>query len=207
MEREVGRVAKVGGRSSWIAWPTALICVGVIGVLLWLAAPGVPAAVSFVGDTLRGASSAPRADTAGAADVEPPTECRGLYPDGLWATLTWTPDVLLTPSTAAPATSPALTQALAPEVRFTCTWTAAPDLSVVTTLATVPEGAVAIAQATLSSEGFSCEPVGERTRCQRTSGSTLEVHDLQGTDWLATLQTNWLPEGYAEKTAARVFPR
>ena len=44
-------------------------------------------------------------------------DCRALYPDRLWAELTWTPDVLLSQSLAPPAgEDTSLIDALAPAV-------------------------------------------------------------------------------------------
>src|SRR3546814_15333014 len=95
-------MARVSGRSLWIAWPIGVICAGVIGALVWLAAPGVPGAIDFVGTTLRGATSAPVADgeDAAATPADPMTDCRGLYPARLWAEPTWTPEVLLSQNPA-----------------------------------------------------------------------------------------------------------
>jgi hypothetical protein len=197
----------VGGRSGWIAWPVAVICIAVIAALFWLAAPGVPGAISFVGDTLRGATSAPTADGGGAAGAdEPATDCRSLYPDRLWAELTWTPEALLDQDTDPPATTTTLGQALAPSVVFTCTWTVEDGRSVSTTLAEVGEGSDAVAQAALTTEGFSCRPEGDRLHCERASGGVTEIHDLRGTQWLSSVLTNWLPEDFAAQTASRVFP-
>ena len=199
-------MAKVGGRSAWIAWPALLFCAAVVLVLLWLAAPGVPGAISFVGDTLRSATTATAASAPDEAD-EAATDCRTLYPDRLWAELTWTPEVLLSQNGAAPAATTTLAQALAPTVRFTCTWTTEDGRSASTTLADVAAGSGPIASATLASEGFSCAEGGERLHCERTAGDVVEMHDLQGTAWLSTVLTNWQPEDYGPQTAARAFPR
>ncbi|GAA2081105.1 hypothetical protein GCM10009758_30510 [Microbacterium hatanonis] len=199
-------MAKVGGRSAWIAWPALLFCAAVVLVLLWLAAPGVPGAISFVGDTLRSATTATAASAPDEAD-EAATDCRTLYPDRLWAELTWTPEVLLSQNGAAPAATTTLAQALAPTVRFTCTWTTEDGRSASTTLADVAAGSGPIASATLASEGFSCAEDGERLHCERTAGDVVEMHDLQGTAWLSTVLTNWQPEDYGAQTAARAFPR
>ena len=201
-------MAKVGGRSAWIAWPAALLCVAVIGALLWLATPGVPAAVSFIGDTLRAATSPPSADgdeAQAAADAQPATDCRSLYPDPLWAELVWTPQVLLSQSASAPATSTTLAQALAPSVTFTCTWKTDDGRSISSTVAQVADGSAAVAQAALTSEGFSCALQGERVHCERAAGDVTEVHDLRGTGWLSSVLASWSPVDYAVLTASRVF--
>lgn len=188
-----------------MAWPAALVCVGVIVALLWLALPGIPGAVDFVGSTLRGATAASAADEAVADDAaaEPVTDCRSLYPDRLWAELTWTPDVLLSPSTDAPSST--LTAALAPRVRITCTWRVGDGRSIRSTVADVDEGAVAVAQAALTAEGFACTTEGERLHCERTSGDVVELHDLQGTVWLSSVLTAWEPDDYGAQTASRAF--
>ncbi|MGF3057028.1 hypothetical protein [Microbacterium sp. YY-01] len=46
-------MARVGGRSSFLAWFAGIVCAGVIVGLLWLAIPVMPDAVQFVGDMLR----------------------------------------------------------------------------------------------------------------------------------------------------------
>jgi hypothetical protein len=203
---EVG-VAKVGGRSAWIAVPAGVFCIAVIGVLVWLAAPGIPPAVSFIGDTLRDATSAPLADGEGADGeaAEPATDCRSLYPDRLWAELTWTPEVLLSQTMAAPATTTTLTQALTPTVRFTCTWNTEDGRAVSSTLADIPAGASAVAQAALSSEGFTCSAESDSVHCERASGDVTEIHDVRGAVWLSSVLTTWLPEDYAVQTASRAF--
>lgn len=201
-------MAKVGGRNAWIAWPAAVICAAIIAVLFWLAAPGVPGAISFIGDTLRSATSTPEADATG-ADVdaeEPATDCQSLYPDRLWVELTWTTGAALSWSQSLPATTTTLTQALSPDVRFTCTWTAEGGRSASTTLADVAEGSSAIVQAALSSEGFACGVEGERVHCERTAEEVIEIHDLRGGEWLSTVLTNWAPEEYGPQTVSRAFP-
>jgi hypothetical protein len=202
-------MARGDGRVAWIAVPAMLACAGVVGALLWLAAPGIPGAVDFIGSTLRGATSAPSADGEDAAGdgaaAEPVTDCRGLYPDRLWADLTWTPDVLLSPSTDAPATATSLVTALAPQVRITCTWNVADGRSIRSTVADVGDGAAAIAQAALTAEGFACGLEGERLHCERTTGETTEIHDVQGAVWLSSVLTGWLPDDYGAQTASRAF--
>lgn len=199
-------MARVGGRSAWIAWPIGVICAAVVAALVWLALPGVPAAVQFTGDMLRGATSAPLADGEGAdATPQPATDCRSLYPDPLWAALAWTPDVLLSQNMKPPATTTALTTALAPAVRFTCTWRVPDGRSISTTLATVPDGSGAVAEAALDADGFACTGDPTAVHCERTRDGVTEIHDIRGTAWLSSVLTNWLPDGYAEQTASRAF--
>lgn len=198
-------MAKVGGRSAWIAWPAAIMCAGVIGALLVLAVPGVPAAIDFIGSTLRAATSAPSAGDAGGSADKPATDCRDLYPDRLWAELTWTPDALLSQTAAAPATAANLATALAPEVRFTCTWNTEDGRSIVTTIASVSEAASAVAQAALSADGFSCGSQGEIVHCERSRDSVSEMHDIRGETWVASILTGWVPEDYSAQVASRAF--
>jgi hypothetical protein len=194
----------VGGRSAWIAWPAAVFCTVVVGVLVWLAAPGVPGAISFVGDTLRSATTLPEA--AAEEPIEPATDCRSLYPDRLWAEMTWTPEVLLDQDAAPPATTTTLTQALAPTVLFTCTWRTDAGPWVSTTFSQVAEGSGAVAQAALSTEGFSCQAEGDGVHCERTSGGVTELNDVRGGGWLSTVLSDWQPEDYGTQTASRAFP-
>ncbi|MFG6503215.1 hypothetical protein [Microbacterium sp. P05] len=199
-------MARVGGRSAWIAWPVAVICAAVVGALVWLAVPGIPSAVSFVGDTLRAATtSLPAVDDADAASTAPATDCRDLYPDELWSQLVWTPKVLLSQNAALPATTTSLAQTLAPTVVFTCTWRTEDGRSISTTYAQVADGSAAAAQAALTSEGFACGLDGARVHCERGAGAVTEIHDLLGTAWLSSVMTDWMPEGYAAQTASRVF--
>lgn len=200
-------MARVSGRSLWIAWPIGAICAGVVGALVWLAAPGVPGAIDFVGTTLRGATSAPVAEGADAAatPADPMSDCRGLYPDRLWAELTWTPEVLLSQNTAPPESGSTLAAALAPTVRLTCTWRVDDARRVSTTVASVAGGSGPVAQAALSAEGFACALEEAAVHCERTQGAVVEVHDLRGDVWLSSVLTGWAPERYAEQVAAQVF--
>ncbi|MFG6446306.1 hypothetical protein ACFXP7_13415 [Microbacterium sp. P06] len=197
-------MAKVGGRSAWIAWPAMLFCAAVVGVLVWLALPGVPGAITFVGETLRSATTDASA-SAPDEPADPATDCRSLYPDRLWAEMTWTPEVLLSQNAAPPASTTTLAQALAPTVRFTCTWTTEDGRIASTTLADVRGGSEAVAQAALVAEGFSCDTRDERVHCERSAGDVTELHDLRGTAWLSTVLTRWMPEDYGSQTAERAF--
>ena len=160
-------MARIGGRSLWLAWPVGVLCAGVVGALVWLALPAVPGTVNWIGDTLRAATSAPVAaapspvETA-ALDPDADLDCRTLYPDRLWAELTWGSDVLLDQDRTPPATSiTALVDALQPVVRVTCSWRSA-DGQIVTTLSRVAADASTIADAALRGQGFDCETFGDR---------------------------------------------
>jgi hypothetical protein len=200
-------MARVGGRSLWIAWPMGVICAGVVAALVWLAVPGVPGMVEFAGNMLRGATSAPSADGAGGASAaaEPASDCRSLYPDRLWADLTWTPDVLLSQSAAAPVTATALPAALAPVVHFTCTWRVSDAQRIATTVAGVAAGSTAIAEAALAADGFACTAAVDGVHCERERDGVREIHDIRGDVWLSSQLVGWEPEDYAGQTAARAF--
>ncbi|WP_396657767.1 hypothetical protein [Microbacterium oxydans] len=46
-------MARVGGRNLGMSWFAGIVCVGVIGALVWLSLPMVPVLAQFAGDTLR----------------------------------------------------------------------------------------------------------------------------------------------------------
>lgn len=202
-------MARVGGRSLWLAWPIGVLCAGVVGVLVWLAAPGIPGAIDFVGSTLRGATSAPAADAdSGASGTATPAaarDCRDVYPDRLWAELTWTPDVLLSQNAAPAPAATSLVAALAPDVRISCTWRVGAERSVSTTIATVALDAAPIALATLTAEGYACSEDGDVLHCERTHDGVVEVHDVRGDVWITSILTRWAPPGYAADVAAHAF--
>jgi len=200
-------MARLGGRSAWIAWPAGLLCAAVVLALAVLAAPGLPGAVSLVGDTLRAASADAAAAAAAEAEQEdaPAQTCRDLYPRRLWSTLVWTPEALLSQVRTPPASTPEAVAAAAPTVVVTCRWRGMADTAIATTVSTVsPEGAAAV-PATLSTQGFACATVGETVHCERSAGDVREVHDLRGDRWVSTTLTGWAPEGYAEVVASRAF--
>jgi len=204
-------LARTGGRNSWIAWPAGLICAAVVATLAWLAQPMVPVSIAWMGDMLRAATSPPVA-----AAVPPPIstvamapgdiDCRTLYPDSLWAELTWTSNVLLSQDLAAPATAvTTLTDALAPSVRITCHWQADGGRTIVSTLAGVASDAVPIAEASLRGQGFACGVNGDAVACTRTSGDVIEEHTLRAGLWLSSVETAWHPDVYGTRLAAHVW--
>lgn len=198
-------MAKVSGRVSWIAVPAMLICLGVVAVLLYLAIPAIPGAVDFVGTTLRTGTAAhtPEPD---ARKTDPATDCRSMYPDRLWSELTWTPDMLLSQGADAPATDAALVTALAPQVRFSCTWRVEDGRSIQTTVASVGADSAAVAQAALAGAGFACENRDALLHCQRATGSVTEIHDLRDGTWVASRLDAWEPDDYDAQVLSRVFP-
>jgi hypothetical protein len=201
----------IGGRSAWLAWPVGVACAGVVAALAYLAAPGIPTAVAFVGDLLRAGTSAPQAEatTAGAnaAGKALSDDCRSLYPDGLWVEMSWTPHVILSQSTAAPATfAPTVADALSPRVRMTCDWRNDAGATVTTTLSSVDGAGSAIARAGLAAQGFSCEDSGDGVRCTRTKGGVVEDQVVRGGLWLVTVERGWTPDRYTDRLVQRLWP-
>jgi len=203
-------MARIGGRSTWLAVPAGLLCVGVVAGLVWLALPMVPVSVTWVGDTLRAATLPPEAppETATPAEVAVAgsLDCRQLYPDGLWAELSWHGGALLSQTAGPPATAvTSLAEALAPTSRVTCTWRLEEGGAIVTTLAAVAVDAAAIADAALRGQGFECTTEGEALRCQRVHGQVVEEHAVRGGLWLSSMESTWHPEEYGARVAAHVW--
>ena len=203
-------MARIGGRSLWLAWPVGVLCAGVVGALVWVALPAVPGTVNWIGDTLRAATSAPVAAApspvrTAALDPDADLDCRTLYPDRLWAELVWGSDVLLDQDRTPPATwITALVDALQPAVRVTCSWRSA-DGQIVTTLSRVAADASTIAEAALRGQGFDCETFGTGVACRRQQGDVVEEQAVRNGLWLASVETSWLPEDYGTQLAARVW--
>lgn len=203
-------MARIGGRNLWLAWPAGLLCAGVVAGLVWLAAPGVPGVVTWMGDTLRAATAppqaAPDAPVSGlATDPDAPLDCRKLYPDALWVQLAWDRAVLLDQShELAPTAVTALVDTLQPAVRVTCTWHG-PRGAIISTLAGVGADAAGVAEAALRGEGFECAVIGDGVSCRRTQGDVREEHFVQGALWLATVETSWHPDDYGMLLAAHVW--
>jgi len=203
-------MARIGGRSTWLAVPAGLLCAGVVAALVWLALPMVPVSVFWVGETLRTAT-APRA-----APVQEKTpaqlaaagliDCRTLYPDGLWSELTWKGGVLLSQSTAPPATSvTSLTDALTPSIRVTCSWRLREGGRIVSTLAVVGPDAATIADAALRGQGFTCRETAGALACVRSRGNIIEDQRFRDGLWLSSVETIWQPEDYGSRVAAQVW--
>ncbi|WP_254773726.1 hypothetical protein [Microbacterium sp. cf046] len=207
----MGALARVGGRNSWIAWPAGLLCAAVVGALAWLAQPMLPVSVAWMGDMLRAASAAqvpaPAAQSVATLAIAPgDIDCRALYPDGLWAELTWTPHVLLSQDYAAPATSvTSLTDALSPSVRITCHWRTEEGGLIVSTLAGVASDAGPVAEASLRGQGFACTTDDDAVVCARTSGDVVEEHTIRGGLWLSSVETRWHPDAYGARLTAHIW--
>ncbi|GAA5034710.1 hypothetical protein ACFQRL_00575 [Microbacterium fluvii] len=196
-------MARIGGRSTWIALPAGLLCAGVVGALLWLAAPMVPVTVAWVGDSLRAATDraaqTPADVSSGGIEPGGGIDCRDLYPSDLWTELVWTPQSLLAQTTAAPTTAAeGLADALAPVVERTCTWTG-PAGTITSTLAQVDGDAATVAQATLAAAGFDCATTTDQLACTRSRGAVREDDVMRGGLWLSSVQTGWQPEDYSDR--------
>lgn len=202
----------IGGRSAWLAWPAGVVCAGVVATLAWMAVPGIPTAVSFVGDVLRAGAATSGAEASGPKTVHQigtalSDDCRSLYPDGLWVELSWTPHVLLNQTQAEPETTAgSVLAALSPQVRMTCAWRDESGGTVTTTLSDVDASAAAIARAGLTSQGFDCADSGGGIRCAKTTGDVSEEHVIRDGVWLATVEKAWHPDAYTDRLVRRLWP-
>lgn len=197
-------MARIGGRNSWIAVPAGMLCVAVVGALVWLSLPMIPVTVAWIGDTLRQATEPQPAATAAATPAQRAVEggsidCRTMYPDDLWNELTWREGSLLNQSLAAPATAAtSFADAAVPEVLVTCDWRFETG-GIVTTLSKVDPATATVAEAALSGEGFSCRTSGGELDCSRTDGDVLEEHTLRDGLWLVSVERQWQPEDYGAR--------
>ncbi len=196
-------MARIGGRSLWLAWPAGLLCAAAVAALVVIATPGVPMAVGFVGDTLRAATG--RHAAVETTPPAPASDCRHLYSQPLWSSLVWSPQALLSQRRTAPASTPEAVAAAAPTVVITCHWRGEAGRSIETTVSAVtPEGAAAVST-TLAAQGFACSVAADTTHCERASGELLEVHDLRADRWVSSTLSGWMPDGYAAIVASHAF--
>lgn len=203
------RVARIGGRNSFMAWVVGLGSAGIVAALVVLALPAVPAGIQLVGDTLRSSTSAPVAQGERAA-VEPSSStplCQGLYTQALWAQLTQRAGGVPVQDTSAPRVSAtSLVDSLAPEVAVSCTFTGINAGSIVTTVAKVDAGAARVARSTLESAGYQCGDYGDGVRCRMTTPEGVEDQIVRDGTWLASLFSGWQPDRYTERVALQVWP-
>ncbi len=198
-------MARVGGRNTVFAWTVGVACAAVVGALVWLAAPLVPAGLVFLGDKVNPPTSGPVAGDGDEVVSGEPAECRDLYPDALWSSLVWEEGSVLTPSDSAPASSAdGFVDALAPSVTFTCTWKSDAG-AISTTLASVATDAGAIARTALPALGFECGDVADRVRCTLTTEERHETIEAGGGRWLSSVQDGWRPARYDDEIAERVW--
>lgn len=204
-------MARVGGRNSWIAVPAGVICLAIVGALVWLALPMVPVSIAWVGDTLRRATAPqPTASAvptpAEQAIADGRIDCRTLYPDDLWNELTWRGGSLLNQTLSPPATTVvSLTEAVSPDVLVACEWRLESGGGIVTTLARVGADATPIAESALRGQGFACEGGGAALVCTRVQGRVVEEHTLRDGLWLASVETTWHPEEYGARLDRNVW--
>lgn len=193
-------MARIGGRSTWFAWTVGVISAVVIGALVWLAIPALPAGVAWFSSPSD--SEANPTPTSGGV----PVECRGLFSDALWASLRSADESKLTQGTEAPVISAtAVVDSLQPEVVYTCSWTAT-DKSISTTVANVAADAGSIAMAALPAAGYTCSQVSaDRIRCSFSSDVLIETIEISGGKWLSTSQSAWFPQRYADRVAEEVW--
>lgn len=201
-------MARIAGRSNWVAWPVGVICAAVVAALAVLSTPMVPPAVQWVGDALRGPTYPPVAGSdapdTGTADT---AACRALYTSALWSELTARTGGDPLQDASAPAVSATtVVAALEPAVRTTCTWTAMAGGTITTTLADVDPDAVAIADAALTSQGFACSTSGAGVSCSRTDGDVTEEITLRDGAWLSSRLDGWHPNLYSERIGAHLWP-
>lgn len=196
-------MARIGGRSLWLAWPAGLLCAAAVGGLIVLAMPGVPVAVSFVGETLRAASTVP-SDT-GEPPPPPASDCRHLYSQPLWSSLVWSPGALLSQRHTAAASTPEAVAAAGATVVVTCHWRGEGDRSLETTVSTVSDQGSAAVQTTLAGQGFACATEADTVHCERDAGGVVEIHDLRADRWVSSTLVDWQPRDYAAIVASHAF--
>ncbi|WP_434970741.1 hypothetical protein [Microbacterium sp. bgisy207] len=204
-------MARVPGRDNRIAIPVMVLCLGVVGALVWFAIPGMPMVLAWAGGTagnaatMLAATPTPRAVVADGLDVAA-TDCRELYPDDLWNELTWTSDAILNQSTGASATAATdLVAALAPTAARTCAWTDSAGQSVVTTFATVADDAAGIAEAALRGQGFACTTTDGTLSCTADTAAGDEHQAVHGALWVTTVAGSWYPEDYDDRIAVHLW--
>lgn len=208
-------MARLGGRNAVFAWFVGIVCAAVVVALAVVALPMFPAASGWFTAAYAEVQRFVDPDAVPVAQPEPSVspldeggsldECRDLYDDAMWASLTWTTGSEMTASAEAPVTSAAaLVQALQPEVAMTCVWTS-DEGSVSTTVAAVPTDAGAIAAAALPTVGFACDVHDDRMLCTRTDGQLLETIEAGSGLWVSTSQDAWHPSAYASRVAASVW--
>lgn len=192
-------MSRIGGRNVVFAWVVGVVCAVVIVTLAFLTVPLVTTGLGLLGG---GASDS---DAGSEAEADGPGRCRDLYSEPLWAALQYTPGASLETSADAPVSSAgALVEALAPTVRFTCTWRADAG-SISTTVGEVGTDAGSIAASALPAQGFSCTENGTRTFCSRTDGELIETIEAGDGRWVSTSQQTWHPERYAGRVGDAVF--
>ncbi len=201
-------MARIGGRNSFVAWLAGLGCAAVLGTLVVLVAPAIPAAVTLVGDTLRGTEAVPAfvPSPAATADDTSTPECRALYTEALWSELTQRVGGDPQQSSDAPSTTAVgLADALAPSVRVTCVFTGTNAGRIVTTVSEVADDAATIARTALVADGFSCAASGGGVDCSRTIDGVVEEDVVRDGLWVTTIFDGWQPDSYTARMAQQLW--
>lgn len=209
-------MARIGGRSTWFAWLVGLACLGVVGVLAALAVPAVPSAMSWIQEVVHGPApipqvardDAPRPQTGAPAAVgaDLPADCEALYPPALYELLSTSTGVVARADPQPPDLADlSLASTLGAEPALTCAWDAASAGSIVTSVARVDAAAAEVVETELAPLGFECTTTGVAAHCERTSGSTVEVHDVSEGVWVVSVLDSWHPPGYAALVASQVW--
>jgi hypothetical protein len=217
----------IGGRRWWLAWPAGIVCVGVVGGLVYLAAPAVPGVATFAFETLqRGFNTPPEplptAKPLAQIGTALTDDCVSLYPTALWLGLTIDPHTVLSQTQSPPASD--VTAALArwhPTVRMTCSWrqgsggivrTSLIDLAVSSTGSADASSGDATQRAiaaALAGKGYGCRLSVTTTSlltCTRAQGTTTDTEVFAGPVWLSTTEAGWHPEGYVDAMVERFWP-
>jgi len=204
-------MARIAGRNTWLAVPAGMLCAAVVAALVWLALPMVPVSITWVGETLRTASAPRPTPTAQPTPAQlaasgSAIDCRRIYPDRLWAELSWHGGALLSQTVGPPATEIAgVVEALAPVPQVTCSWRLDTGGGIVTSLVAVADGAAELADAALRGAGFSCATSNGALRCDRVRGAVIEEHTIRAGLWLSSVETMWHPEEYGARVEAQVW--
>ncbi|SDQ45453.1 hypothetical protein [Microbacterium sp. cf332] len=190
-------MARIGGRNVVFAWTVGVFCAAVLVVLAVLTVPLVTTGMGLLGERTDAGPQPAASDG--------PAQCRDLYPEALWVSLQYAPGVALEQTQDAPVSSAsALVEALAPEVRFTCSWSSETG-TISTTVGAVGTDAGSIAASALPAQGFSCTERASRTLCARTEGDLVETIEAGDGHWVSTSQNAWHPEQYASRVGNAVF--
>ncbi|WOQ69330.1 hypothetical protein RYJ27_11605 [Microbacterium limosum] len=221
-------MARIGGRSLWLAWPIGLIAFAVVAGLAWLAYPMTPVVVAWAQGAVAGTlgpgpaptvSVPPESPAAGeesggageAIEVEragPPGTCEELYPPSNWQQLTSSAGLALQEGATAPQTAVTdLADALGASVLVSCAWTDASGAATVTLSRVAPVAATTVA-GVLGGAGFECQQVTDGVACAKPAGEDdrAEEHVVRGDLWLATVRTLPGPPVPQDAIESRIWP-
>lgn len=209
-------MARVGGRSTWFSWFVGAVCVGIVGVLVWLAVPALPGVSTWLGGVLRSATE-PQVepdepevivirDAETDAERTVPATCRALYPESLWGLLESTADATLIEGDDALADqSTGLAETLEAEPLLACEWTVEDGPSVGTRVWQVSATAAEVAEPVLRDAGYVCSVTGLKIVCERTRDGVTAQHEIRDGLWVVDIYRGWNPPGYYEGVARSVW--